>query len=355
MSYSLRSFVMSSFATNTQCAPSRAVQGLLCVEAGMLFFVLQDAMMKSLLDVYPIWALLFVRSVVSVLILTPLIAVLGGPHRLLTPLWPLHLARAALFTTGFSLFYAAFPFMGLAEVTTIFFSAPLITALMAALWLGESIGPHRSAALACGFAGVVIAMNPVGETFSWVAVLPLICAVMYAASQVLARRIGDRESSLTVGLYTLAFSGVLILPMGWIVNQLIDVGPEFRHLRWAFPEGIVSDPGPLVLLGGVGMVGYILLGRAYQVANASLIAPFDYSYLPFATVLAYVMWHEVPPAATLAGMGLIVASGLYLGFRELRAARRAREQPLVAEAVYAPGSPVAGQFAEEETAAHRAL
>ena len=99
----------------------------------MLFFVAQDALMKTLLLTYPIWLLLFARSVLSVGVLTPLILWLGTPHRLLTPLWPLHMLRGLLFAAGFSLFYPAFPFMGLAEVSTIFFSAPLITALLAAV------------------------------------------------------------------------------------------------------------------------------------------------------------------------------------------------------------------------------
>jgi drug/metabolite transporter (DMT)-like permease len=206
---------MSLLAPDSPGLPSRALHGILCVEIGTLFFVAQDAMMKSMLALYPIWTLIFARSVMSVLVLLPLVVVLGGPHRLLTPLWPLHLARAALFTTGFTLFYAAFPFMGLAEVTTIFFAAPLITALMAALWLKETIGPHRLGALVVGFAGVLIAMNPTGDAFTWIAILPLLCAVTYAASQIIARRIGDRESTLTVGLYTLGFSGLMILPMGW--------------------------------------------------------------------------------------------------------------------------------------------
>ncbi|MEO1380750.1 MAG: DMT family transporter, partial [Pseudomonadota bacterium] len=126
-------------------APSRALQGILCVELGMLVFVAQDALMKYLLPIYSIWLLLFIRSVLATLILVPMILWLRGPHRLLTPLWPLHAIRGALFAVGFSLFYAAFPFMGLAEVSTIFFSAPLLTALFAAVWLKESIGRHRIA------------------------------------------------------------------------------------------------------------------------------------------------------------------------------------------------------------------
>lgn len=341
---------MATLSAHPTPAPSRALQGILCIEIGMLLFVGQDALMKSLLLVYPVWQLIFVRSIVTLLVLTPLIWWLGAPHRLLTPLWPLHLARAFLFASGFSMFYAAFPFMGLAEVSTIFFAAPLITALMAALFLGETIGPHRSLALAIGFIGVLIAMNPSGDSFSLVALLPLCTAVTYAMSQIIARRIGDRESTLTVGLYTLTFAGLLILPMGWLVNQLIEITPATHHLRWQLPAETADNLPILILLGAIGMAAYMLVSRAYQVANASLVAPFDYSYLPIATFVAWLLWNETPGLSTIAGMVLITGSGLYLGWRELRAARLTHEVPVTAEALFVPGSPLQPPVADEERA-----
>ncbi len=322
-------------------ARSRALEGILCIEAGMLLFVLQDGMMKAMIGAFPIWQLIFARAVVALLLLTPLILWLGRPHRLLTPLWPWHLARALLFTSGFSLFYAAFPFMGLAEVTTIFFAAPLITAALAAVWLGEHIGPYRLGALLVGFAGVVIAMNPGGETFSWVALLPLACAATYATSQVIVRRIGEQETTLTIGLYTIGLSGVLILPIGWSAATLFGLGEVYPHLAWNWSLASWQDAGLLALLGTAGMLGYMLLSRAYQVANASLVAPFDYTYLPMVALMAYLVWGEMPGTTTFVGMALIVGSGLYLGHRELKAARRREEPAPTAEATFTPGNPVA--------------
>jgi drug/metabolite transporter (DMT)-like permease len=128
----------------------------------MVLFVGQDVLMKGMLTHYPVWMLIFSRSIVALMTLLPLVLWLGAPHRILTPLWPWYLARAMLFASGFAMFYTAFPFMGLAEVTTLFFAAPLMTATLAALFLQEKVGAHRIAALLVGFAGVVIAMNPIG-------------------------------------------------------------------------------------------------------------------------------------------------------------------------------------------------
>lgn len=332
---------MAVITNNPPIARSRDMAGIICVLAGMFLFVGQDALMKTLLGTHTIWLLMAVRGAVAVLILTPAILILGGPHRLFTPLWPLHLARAALFAVGFALFYTAFPFMGLAEVTTIFFAAPLIVALMAALWLGERVGPYRMGCLIVGFVGVLIAMAPDQGAFQWVAVLPLLCAVMYAASQILARVIGERDSSLTTGLYTIAFSSMIVLPMGWGLNQIVTIDSDFAHIGWHWPVIQTDNAIRLMMLGLIGMAAYTLLSRAYQIAPASLVAPFDYAYLPMATVMAFVIWGEIPSTNTVIGMILIVGSGLYLGYRELRHARRSSEAAPTAEASFAPGNPTA--------------
>jgi drug/metabolite transporter (DMT)-like permease len=320
---------------------SRTLQGIACVIAGMVLFVGQDVLMKGMLTFYPVWMLIFARSIVALMTLLPLVLWLGAPHRIFTPLWPWYLARAMLFASGFAMFYAAFPFMGLAEVTTLFFAAPLMTATLAFLCLQEKIGLHRSAALLVGFAGVVIAMNPTGGNFGGISVLPLLCALTYAISQIIVRKIGEQDTSLVIGLYTISFSGVLIVPMGFAVSQMIVITPDLNHLRmdWPVPNG--EGIAMLAFLGAIGTVAYTLVSRAYQIASASVIAPFDYSYLPLAALLGYLLWGEVPHYATFVGMVLIVASGMYTAYRELRVNRTADDNPPTAQTVFTPGAPAA--------------
>ncbi len=329
-------------------AQTRAAEGITCAVIGMLFFVGQDALMKDLLGAYSLWFLFVVRAIVTAVILTPTILILGGTHKLLTPFWPLHLIRAFLFVAGFSLFYAAFPFMGLAEVSTIFFSAPLFTALFAVVLLGEKVGPHRMAALGVGFLGVVVAFNPIGGEFKWVAILPLLCAICYAASQTLARQIGERESTLTMSLYTIAFGGLLVLPVGWLLDVGFGAAEALPHLRWEWTVPATNELAVILPLGLVGMAGYLFLSRAYQVANASLVAPFDYTYLPAAALLAYFVWNEVPQQTTLIGMTLIVSSGLYYGYRELKNADTSDDRSAVAEAAFVPNNPMPSMAPLEE-------
>ncbi|MDP2121365.1 MAG: DMT family transporter [Hoeflea sp.] len=338
---------MTAVSADAPAQSSRPLEGIACVLGGAWCFVGQDLLIKDLLGAQPLWMLIFVRACISILVLAPLILWLGGNHRLYTPLWPIHLVRAFLLTAGFAMFYAAFPFMPLAEVSTIFFSAPLFIGILAALFLGERMGIHRIVALMVGFSGVVLAMAPGQESFQWVALLPLFCALSYAASMILTRRVGDGESSLTMGLWTIGGSGVMIWPLGWLVTTLVPMGPEFHHLRLEFIVPGVEQMANLALLGVVGMTGYILLSRAYQVANASLIAPFDYAYLPFAATAAWFFWGEVPSLNTLSGMALIIGAGLYIGYRELRAPARAVSPAPVGETVIATGVPAVTEDSAE--------
>ena len=318
---------------------SCTLQGIACVLAGMVLFVGQDLLMKDMLAHYPVWMLIFVRSIVALLTLLPLVLWLGAPHRIFTPFWPWYLTRAMLFASGFAMFYTAFPFMGLAEVTTLFFSAPLMTAMLAALFLQEKIGLHRAAALLVGFAGVVIAMNPTGDSLGWIAVLPVFCALTYAISQTIVRKIGEQDTSLTIGLYTISLSGVLIVPIGFAVSQMVVITPELNHLRMDWPVPKAEGVAMLALLGSIGTVAYTLVSRAYQIASASVIAPLDYSYLPLAASFGYLFWGEVPPFSTLFGMVLIVSSGMYTAYRELRVNRTDADNPPIAQTVFTPGGP----------------
>ncbi|MEM7209810.1 MAG: DMT family transporter [Pseudomonadota bacterium] len=328
---------MSTVVRNHDAPISRTPQGIAAIILGMLLFVFQDAMMKSLLGEFPVWPLLLVRAVICSMVMVPLILFLGPPHRLLTPLWPLHFTRAMLFSFGFSLYYAAFPFMTLAAVTTIFFAAPLITAVFAAIFLKEQIGIHRISALVLGFIGVIVAMKPGADSFQWVSVLPLICAVSYAISQMLARRIGDRDTAMVAGAYTIILAGLFVLPVGWGLNVVFDIGAQAAHLRWSWEPFTLAILPWLVLLGAIGMVGWTLLSRAYQIADVGAVAPFEYTYLPLAAALGYLAFDEVPTWNTLVGMLLIIVSGVYIGYREVVNARRSIMP--TTEASFAPGNP----------------
>jgi len=302
-------------------AGSRALEGIACSVFGMILFSMQDAMIKAMVADLPVWFLLVSRSIAAIVILVPMILILGAPHRLVTPLWHLHMLRGCMFAVGFFIFFASFPYMGFAEVTTIFFSGPLMVAVFAWIFLGEHIGPHRAGALIFGFMGVMISMNPTSDGFQMVALLPLVSAVLYAGSQTITRIIGTRDTTLTLGLYTLGFSAMVVVPLGYVAANMVDLDMA-PHLAWPVPAMGGYDIVKLSILGTLGMAGYLLLSRAYQLAHAALVAPFDYTYLPFAALLGFFIFGEVPAQTTLIGMGMIILAGAYLGIREYKNAHQ---------------------------------
>ena len=144
---------------------------------------------------------------------------------------------------------------------------------------------------------------------------------------------------MTLGFYTIAFSALPVLPMSYFLNSVMEIGPDLRHIHWDWPLPAWGQLPSLLALSAVGLIGYLLLTRAYQIASASLVAPFDYSYLPFAAAMAFLVWGEVPGWHTVIGMLLIVGSGLYLGYREVQQDRGRGPSPS-SEAAFVPTAPV---------------
>ena len=205
--------------------------------------------------------------------------------------------------------------------------------------LNEKVGLHRVTALIIGFFGVILAINPIASTFTWVSILPLICAITYSISQIITRKIGTNDTTITVGLYTIAFAGAFIIPIAWSVNFLTTFPKSAPHLRWDWNISSLEDAYALGALGLVGMIAYLLITRAYQVGQASAISPFEYIYLPLAAILGYVGFNEIPKWNTVSGMILIVTSSLYIGYRELISHQREQSMAPTAEASFIPGTP----------------
>jgi drug/metabolite transporter (DMT)-like permease len=134
----------------------------------------------------------------------------------------------------------------------------------------------------------------------------------------------------------------VIVPIGLTVAQVITITPELNHLRMNWPVPSVDGFAMLALLGTIGTVAYTLVSRAYQIADVSVIAPFDYSYLPLAAILGFLLWGEIPPYTTFIGMVLIVSSGIYIAYRELRIERGADYNAGRAQTVSSHGAPAGG-------------
>jgi drug/metabolite transporter (DMT)-like permease len=219
-----------------------------------------------------------------------------------------HLTRAAIGLVSMVLNFQALVMLPLAEATTIGFAAPLFATILSALLLGEPVGWHRWMAVAIGFAGVVVVIQPgnMALPLDGLAVA-ILAAIGVSAVVVTLRQIGATEHpATTVFWFNIASLAVVSLPMPFVAKaHSIDV--------WAM----------LAVMGLAGGVAQILMTSSLSRAPVAVLAPFDYFQLLWATIVGWLLWSRSPSASTLAGGLLIAASGIYTGFREHRLHRRA--------------------------------
>ncbi len=218
----------------------------------------------------------------------------------------LHISRGFLGLGTMVVAFSALAYLPLAEATTIGFVAPLFSVLLSALILGEQVGRYRWTAVAIGFLGVLIVMQPGGGALSpFGLTLALLAALGVASVTITIRAMGRTESAPTTVLW---FTGFAIVAIGAFM-------PFFARAHDAREWAIL---GAIGLAGGVGQ---LFLTSSLRAAPVSVVVPFDYTQLLWAVLLGWLLWDTRPPAATWIGAAIIIASGLYTLYREHRLGR----------------------------------
>jgi len=196
--------------------------------------------------------------------------------------------------------FLALRVLSLGSATAISFSAPLFTTLLAILILKEKVGVHRWSALVVGFVGVLVVTHPGAESLNYGAFFALANAVLISTVAVAIRRMSATESIATLTLYQMAIIAVctlFLLPLG------------FRLPGWADMAGLA--------FAGIGNgIAQIWWTRSLSLAPPSAVVPFNYLSLLWATVLGFAIWGDVPTASLVVGAAIVVASGLYILWRE---------------------------------------
>ena len=311
---------------------SAKVQGVLCLVFGMVVLSLQDSLIKWMSGDYPLHQIVFTRSCIAI-VLTVYFAHLEGDVRLLRTrrLW-LQLARGLLMVIANICYFLALAAMPLAEAAAIFFVAPLFITALSVPFLGERVGPWRWAAVLAGMAGVVVMLRPGDDLVEAAALLPIGAALAYATMQMLTRRLGDTDRASTLAFYIHICFIVAGAAFGAIAGDGRFAGSghpslEFLLRAWVWPTGF---DGFLMLSCGllIAIAGY-LLSQAYRIAEANLLAPFEYTALPFAVLWGVLWWGDWPDATAWLGIALIVGGGLVVFYREtLRGHLVAARRPL---------------------------
>jgi drug/metabolite transporter (DMT)-like permease len=273
--------------------------GIAWMLATMFWFVTLDSTAKYLMQTYPvvqvIWARFFFHLLFVVLLMGPQLVTRIKSQSLL------HQGLRSLFMfTTTALFFVGISLLPLTTASTIMFMAPVIVTILSIPLLGEEVGVRRWIGIAIGFAGALVVMRPGTDSLQLSILVVLAAAVTHALYQVFTRKLGMRDSSMTSLFYT----GVV----GALVTTV--VAPFYWQPVAAF------DWLLFVFAGIAGGIGHLCLIRAFRHAPVSVVAPFSYSSLLWATAFGFVLFGDLPDVWTLSGAALIIGSGLYIFHRE---------------------------------------
>ena len=212
----------------------------------------------------------------------------------------LQLLRSVVLMAATCLFFLSISKIGLAEATAIMDINPVLITLGAFLFLGEKIGPRRILGIIASMIGALIIIRPGTDVFTVYAVLPLVAAVCYTAYNLTTRFVGNRESPWTSLLYSALFGAVVfscMVPFFWQPVSLFSAGL-------------------MVLLSLCGTFSQLFLIRALAIGEASLLAPFAYVGLIYATIWGLVFFGEFPDKWSILGAIIIAISGFYVWYRD---------------------------------------
>ncbi len=240
------------------------------------------------------------RLLIQLLLLWPFIMRRGGVRSLVTAHPVAQITRGLVMLIAGVCFVAGLKYLPLATMTSIGFVSAFLITILSIFFLGERVGYHRWVAIAIGFVGTLIVIRPGAESFHPAAFFALTSALCWAIGVVVTRLVQDSDHAVTTIFYTVAI-GALITSF-------------FVYFFWR-PMGLYG----WALLAGIGLfstLGQMLMIAALRHASPSVIAPFTYTQLLWATLFGVLIFGEFPDRWTWAGSAVIIASGLYVWNRE---------------------------------------
>jgi drug/metabolite transporter (DMT)-like permease len=293
---------------------SSASTAVIIMLTGMLMFALNDVMGKWLVSTYTVGQVVFVRSVAAIVFLTPFLWWTGLKPHFAVERPVMQVVRVVLSTAEVFGFYFAVAYLPLADVMTYWLAAPVYVAALSPLLLGEKVGWRRWTAIGFGFLGVIIALEPSSAMFTLPAVISIFGSMAFAFMLMSGRSLRGTPDTVLVFWQTVGagLAGLVTVPFAWTTPSSLDLSL-------------------LALLGIVAMMAHVLVNRALKLADAATVAPLQYTLLFWAIVFGWLVFGDVPSMSMMIGAALIVASGLYIFFRERTLNKREKVLPAIPE------------------------
>ncbi|MDE2362581.1 MAG: DMT family transporter [Hyphomicrobiales bacterium] len=289
--------------------------------AAAFAFAIMATLAKLTNGGYSIGQIVFFRSLFALAVLVLWLRARGDFPRAIYTKRPLgHLARGTGGTGGMFSYFLAVALLPLPDVTAIGYLAPLLVVALAAVVLGETVRVYRWSAVAIGFVGVLVMVSEhLGQgSGSRVGALAALSSAAFAAYAVIqTRRLAQSETTGAIVFYfsvlTSAF-GFLLMTAGYFWPHEAPLGDFLAGQKWATPGWL--DLALLIGVGLFGGVGQILMTDCVRYADASVIAPFEYTSIVFAMALGWFVFAEKPTTPILVGSAIVIAAGLFVLWRE---------------------------------------
>ena len=284
------------------------LKGIVFKVVSVCMFMAMAGLIKAASETVPPGQAVFFRSFFALPIIFGWLALRGElRHGWKTTNTVGHFWRGLVGTSAMGLGFAGLGLLPLPEVTAIGYAAPLLVVIFAAMFLNEDVRAFRLSAVALGMIGVLVVLSPrlsvgaspnTAETLG--AVVVLMGAVLTALAQVFVRKLVATETTSAIVLWftvTSSLLALLTIPWGWVTPT--------------WPIAAL-----LVMAGLLGGVGQIFLTSSYRFADASLVAPFDYTSMILALAIGYFIFDEVPTGTMLIGAGIVILAGVLIIWRE---------------------------------------
>ena len=273
-------------------------KGIITLIIATFFLALMDGMSRYMAELYDVLNINMFRFwIIGSFVILVSLRGRGVLQSILKTKQPVaQISRGLLFISSLLMAIYSYTQVGLIVTHALMAVFPLLTVLLSGLFLEEEITRIKVVAVAVGFLGVIIIINPINLEFSMVSVLPLISAVTFAIYAVLTRKVASTDNTETSFFWVSLVSAIAIT----IPSPLFYKPIQFSDLYF------------LVLLCTFSLVGHFLLTNAYRHAEASVLQPFSYFHLFFASIVGIIFFQDPLTISTVAGGGLIVFGGILI-------------------------------------------
>ena len=277
---------------------------LLILLSGILL-ASHDGLSKYLTQLYPVFLVVWARYLAQVVLMLGMFAPRMGRRvfHTLRP-WPQLLRGLSLVSVSI-MFISGLRYIPLAEATAVIFLTPRMVTVASAL-LGERVSHSQWLAVGVGLLGVMIIVRPGGALFTPAVLLPFGAAISFTVYQLLTRRLS--------GTYHPVTSNFLSSLVGFLVMSVLVT------FNWRTPS--VHDAVLMASLGLMAMSGHLVLTQAFRYASAASLAPFTYGQIVFAGIVGFIAFGHIPDVEAIAGMTVIIASGLCMAYVQSRQTSR---------------------------------